>query len=101
MRPATPADWGKEFLDRVAAVKVVDSLDDAIAHVARYGLNHTEAIVTEDRAAAQRWMREVDASCVLVNASTRFNDGASSASAPRWASPPPRSTLTGPWVWRP
>ena len=76
VRPATPADWGKEFLDRVAAVKVVDSVDDAIAHVARYGSNHTEAIVTEDRAAAQRWMREVDASCVLVNASTRFNDGA-------------------------
>jgi glutamate-5-semialdehyde dehydrogenase len=74
-KPATDEDWGAEFLDNVLAVRVVDGLDAALEHVARYGSNHTDAICTESYQHAQRWLREVDASCVLVNASTRFNDG--------------------------
>jgi glutamate-5-semialdehyde dehydrogenase len=72
---ATDDDWGTEFLDLVLAVKVVASIDDAIAHVTRYGSGHSEAIVTADAEAASRWTREVDAAAVLVNASTRFVDG--------------------------
>jgi len=72
---ATDADFGKEFLDLIAAVKVVPSLDGALAHIARYGSEHTEAIVTGSRDAARRFTREVCASGVIVNASTRFNDG--------------------------
>jgi glutamate-5-semialdehyde dehydrogenase len=73
--PATDADWDTEFLDLVLAVKVVGSLDEAIDHVSRHGSGHSEAIVTADAAAAERWTREVDAAAVLVNASTRFVDG--------------------------
>ena len=73
--PATDADWPAEFLDLVLAVKVVAGLDEAIAHIATYGSNHTDAIVTRDYERAQRFVREVDSSVVLVNASTRFNDG--------------------------
>jgi glutamate-5-semialdehyde dehydrogenase len=72
---ATDDDWGTEFLDLVLAVKVVDSIDEAIDHVARYGSGHSEAIVTTDLATADRWVQEVDAAAVLVNASTRFVDG--------------------------
>jgi glutamate-5-semialdehyde dehydrogenase len=74
-KPASADDWGKEFLDRVLAVKVVDGLDAALAHVAAYGSGHTEAILTPSAAHAERWRREVDAACVVVNASTRFHDG--------------------------
>ena len=74
-RAAEPADWSTEFLGLVLAVRVVDSLDQALAHIARYGTEHSAAIVTGDVSAADRFVREVDASCVLVNASTRFNDG--------------------------
>ena len=73
--PATDADWGKEFLSLVAAVKVVDSLDEALAHIERYGSGHSEAIITEEYGAAMRFLDEVDAACVYVNASTRFTDG--------------------------
>lgn len=73
---ATEADWDEEYLDLICAVRVVDGIDGAIAHVARHGTLHTEAIVTESYGKAERWLREVDASLVLVNASTRFNDGA-------------------------
>jgi glutamate-5-semialdehyde dehydrogenase len=72
---ATPDDFGREFLAPILAVKVVDGLDGALAHIRRYGSLHTEAIVTRDLDAADRFTREVEASCVLVNASTRFNDG--------------------------
>ena len=72
---ATEDDYEREFLDLVLAVKVVDSLDDAISHVARYGTGHSEAIVTTDAASANEWVRRVDAAAVLVNASTRFIDG--------------------------
>jgi glutamate-5-semialdehyde dehydrogenase len=74
-RAATPDDYGAEFLAPVLAVRVVGSLDEALAHIARYGSNHTEVICTNDYGRAQRFVREVDASMVLVNASTRFNDG--------------------------
>jgi glutamate-5-semialdehyde dehydrogenase len=75
MADATDADYATEFLDLKLAVKVVGSLDEAIAHVNRFGSGHTEAIVTNDLAAAQRFTREVDAAVVMVNASTRFTDG--------------------------
>jgi glutamate-5-semialdehyde dehydrogenase len=72
---ATEQDWATEYLDLKLAVRVVDSIDQAIDHVARYGTGHSEAIVTNDLAAAERWCNEVDAAAVLVNASTRFVDG--------------------------
>ena len=72
---ASDDDWDTEYLDLILNVGVVDGIDGAIEHVAKHGSNHTEAIVTQDGANADRWMREVDASLVLVNASTRFNDG--------------------------
>ena len=75
MGTATPEDWDTEYLDLVLAVRVVDGLDDAIAHIADHGTLHTEAIVTEDRAAARRFVAAVDAAAVMVNASTRFTDG--------------------------
>jgi glutamate-5-semialdehyde dehydrogenase len=74
-RPAAEDDWGREFLAPVLAVRVVGSLDEALDHIARYGSRHTEVICTARYDRAQRFLREVDASCVLVNASTRFNDG--------------------------
>jgi glutamate-5-semialdehyde dehydrogenase len=74
-KPATDADYGKEFLDLTLAVKVVKNLEEAMDHLARYGSRHTEAIITSDYKKAMRFLREVDASAVLVNASTRLNDG--------------------------
>jgi len=74
--PATEEDFAKEYLDLKASVAVVDSLDAAIAHISAYGSGHSEAIVTADLGAAQRFVREVDAAAVVVNASTRFIDGA-------------------------
>lgn len=73
--PATEADWSTEYLALILAVRVVDGLDDAIACIARYGSQHSDAIVTEDRAAAERFLAEVDSACVYHNASTRFTDG--------------------------
>lgn len=73
--PATEEDFGKEFGDLVMAVKAVDSMDEAMAHIARYGSRHTECIFSSDHARVQRFLREVDASVVLHNASTRLNDG--------------------------
>jgi len=72
---ATPEDWDTEYLGLVLAVRVVDDLDAAMAHIARHGTEHSAAIVTADREAGERFLREVTASCVLLNASTRFNDG--------------------------
>ncbi len=74
-RAASDDDWGREFLDKILAVRVVDGLDGALAHVVRYGSGHTEAICTRDESHAAGWRREVDAACVVVNASTRFHDG--------------------------
>jgi glutamate-5-semialdehyde dehydrogenase len=75
LAPAVDEDWGKEFLALVAAVRVVDSLDEAVEHITRYGSGADEAIVTEDYGSAMRFLNEVDAACVYVNASTRFTDG--------------------------
>jgi glutamate-5-semialdehyde dehydrogenase len=75
IKPATEEDWYTEYLAAILAVRVVDGLDQAIEHIARYGSQHTDAIVTEDKARAARFLREVDSSSVIVNASTRFADG--------------------------
>ncbi len=75
LKAAVKEDWGKEFLALIAAVKVVGSLDEALEHIARYGSGHSEAIVTEDYASGMRFLNEVDAACVYLNASTRFTDG--------------------------
>jgi glutamate-5-semialdehyde dehydrogenase len=72
---AGPADYDTEFLDLIVAVRTVDGVGEALDHIAEHGTNHTASIVTRDRAAAERFLNEVDASCVLWNASTRFNDG--------------------------
>jgi len=73
--PATDEDWDAEYLDLIMAVGVVTSLEEAIGRINEHGTNHTDAIVTEDAAAAERFAREVDSACVMVNASTRFADG--------------------------
>ncbi len=74
-KKATEADWYEEYVDLILSVKVVGSLDEAIDHIEKYGSNHTEAIITENYTKAMRFLKEVDSSTVLVNASTRFSDG--------------------------
>ena len=74
-RPATDEDWGMEYHALILAVRVVDSLEEAIAHIARYTTHHSEAIITEDAQAAETFMRRIDAAAVYHNASTRFTDG--------------------------
>ncbi len=76
LKPAAQDDFGREFLALIAAVRVVDSLDEALAHIERHGSGHSEAILTSDYAAAMRFLNEVDAAAVYVNASTQFTDGA-------------------------
>jgi glutamate-5-semialdehyde dehydrogenase len=76
VKPATEADWSTEYLDAIIAVRVVDGVDGAIAHIARYGSSHTDAIVTDDVATAERFLERVDSAIVLHNASTQFADGA-------------------------
>ncbi|MCF7731704.1 MAG: glutamate-5-semialdehyde dehydrogenase [Akkermansiaceae bacterium] len=73
--PATEDDWSTEYLDLILSIKIVDGIDDAIAHINRYGSHHTDSIVTADVAAAERFLREVDSACVFHNVSTRFADG--------------------------
>ena len=75
VKPATEEDWSTEYLDAIIAVKVVDGVGAAIAHIDRYGSHHTDAIVTDDTAAAGKFLREVDSAIVLHNASTQFADG--------------------------
>jgi glutamate-5-semialdehyde dehydrogenase len=75
VKPASEEDWATEFLDAIIAVKVVDGVDDAIAHIESHGSHHTDAIVAEDQAAADKFLREVDSAIVLHNASTQFADG--------------------------
>lgn len=74
-KPAVPADWATEYLDLILAIKIVDSLDEALAHIAQYGSKHSECIVTQNYQNARRFLAEVDAAAVYVNASTRFTDG--------------------------
>ncbi len=73
--PASEEDWGKEYLDYILSVKTVSSIDEAIAHINRYNTGHSEAIITRDYANAQKFLEEIDAAAVYVNASTRFTDG--------------------------
>ena len=73
--PAVESDWPEEYLDLILSIKIVDSMEEAMNHIAQYGSNHTETIVTSDYDRAHQFLREVDSSVVLVNASTRFNDG--------------------------
>jgi len=73
--PANEQDWRTEYLDAILAVRVVDGIEQAVEHIERYGSHHTDAIVTEDEAAAERFLREIDSAIVLVNASTQFADG--------------------------
>jgi len=75
VRPATEEDWATEYNDYILAVRIVDSLEEAIEHIAAYTTHHSEAIVTSDAAAAEEFTRRVDAAAVYVNASTRFTDG--------------------------
>jgi glutamate-5-semialdehyde dehydrogenase len=75
VKPASETDWGTEYLDAILTAGVVDGVDAAIAHIERYGSHHTDAIVTEDKAAAEKFLREVDSAIVLHNASTQFADG--------------------------
>lgn len=75
VKPATEADWDTEYLDAIISVKLVDGVDDAIAHIARHGSSHTDSIVTEDAETARRFLDEVDSAIVLHNASTQFADG--------------------------
>lgn len=75
LKPATEEDWGTEYLDYMISVKTVASVDEAIDHINRYNTGHSEAIVTENYTNAERFLNEVDAACVYVNASTRFSDG--------------------------
>jgi glutamate-5-semialdehyde dehydrogenase len=75
LKEATDEDWYAEYLDLILAIKVVDDIGEAIDHIGHYGSQHTEAIITSDYANAQRFLREVDSSTVLINASTRFSDG--------------------------
>ena len=74
-KEATEEDWSQEYLDLILSIRVVKGIEEAVRHIATYGSLHTEAIITSDYNNAQRFLREVDSSCVLVNASTRFNDG--------------------------
>jgi glutamate-5-semialdehyde dehydrogenase len=73
--PATPEDWGREYLDLEISLKCVSGLEEAIAHINRYSTHHSEAIISQDYAACQRFQQAVDSACVYVNASTRFSDG--------------------------
>lgn len=73
--PATEEDWGTEYLDYIISLKTVDTIDEAIAHINRYNTGHSEAIITKDYANSQKFLDEIDAACVYVNASTRFTDG--------------------------
>jgi glutamate-5-semialdehyde dehydrogenase len=75
VKAATEEDWSTEYLDAIIAVRVVDGVAGAIEHIERYGSHHTDAIVTDDRAAAEKFLREVDSAIVLHNASTQFADG--------------------------
>jgi glutamate-5-semialdehyde dehydrogenase len=76
VKPATEEDWGREFLEAIIAVRQVDGVDGAIEHIARYGSQHTDAIVTECAGTAERFLARVDSAIVLWNASTQFADGA-------------------------
>ena len=95
--PASDKDFDTEYLDYILAVGVVDSLDAAIAHVLAHSTHHSDAIVTEDAASAERFINGTDSAATYVNVSTALPTGVSSASAARWASPRRSSTPAAPW----
>jgi glutamate-5-semialdehyde dehydrogenase len=74
-KPATEEDWGTEYVDLILSVKIVGTMEEAMEHIERYGSMHTESIVTNDSGRAERFLRELQSSTVMVNASTRFSDG--------------------------
>ena len=94
---ATERDWGTEYLDYILSVKVVDSVEEAIAHINKYNTKHSEAIITNDYTHAQKFLDEVDAAAVYVNASTRFTDGTNLDSVRRSGSAPKNSTPEAQW----
>ncbi|EEC58643.1 hypothetical protein BACPEC_00390 [[Bacteroides] pectinophilus ATCC 43243] len=73
--PASEEDWGREYLDYIISIKTVDSIDEAIEHINRYNTGHSESIITNDYNNSQKFLNEIDAAAVYVNASTRFTDG--------------------------
>ena len=75
IQPAADTDWGREFLDLILCVKIVTGFEEAKSYIEQYGSRHTESIITENYSTAQRFINEIDASAVMINASTRFNDG--------------------------
>ena len=75
VKPATEEDWSTEYLDSIVSMRVVDGVDAAIAHIAKYGSQHTDSIVTEDQATAEHFLHDLDSAIVLHNASTQFADG--------------------------
>ena len=75
IKKAEASDWSAEYLDLILAVRIVSNMEEALDHISKYGSNHTEAVITNDYNRSRRFLNEVDASVVLVNASTRFNDG--------------------------
>ena len=75
MSPAGPEDWGREYLDYKISLKTVTDIEEAIKHINRYSTGHSESIITADEKNAERFLNEIDSSCVYVNASTRFTDG--------------------------
>ena len=76
VKPAVPSDWDEEYLELILAVRIVESLEEAVAHINRHGSRHTDAIVAEDKSAQRAFAAQVDTAVVAINASTRFNDGA-------------------------
>ena len=75
VKKANESDWQAEYLDLILSIKVVNSLNEALDHISKYSSNHSEAIITKNKKAQERFLKEVDASAVFVNTSTRFNDG--------------------------
>ena len=100
VQPATEEDWATEYGDLRLSVKVVDSLEEAVAHIRRYGTGHSEAIVTDDYENARKFQQLVDAAAVYVNASTRFTDGFEFGFGRKSASAPRNSMPEGPWACR-
>ena len=98
--PAVGEDWDTEYLGPLLAIRVVDGLDQAISHIEEHGSHHTDAIVTENYTTARRFLREVDSSSVMVNASTRFADGSNTGLARKSASAPTSCTHAGLLAWK-